>query len=91
MAQEIPREQAEAIIQELYDTTGNRAIYLKLDLSNLKAVKEAAEEFLRCPLYRRLLLTRVDILMQQGGQAARPLQQRRHNGTSDGRSDSGRI
>ncbi|KAF9241100.1 hypothetical protein BU15DRAFT_45208 [Melanogaster broomeanus] len=37
---------SETAIQELKASTGNEAIFLKLDLGNLKAVKAAAEEFL---------------------------------------------
>lgn len=37
----------EAAIQELKSTIGKEAVFLKLDLGNLKAVKKAAEEFLR--------------------------------------------
>ncbi|PPQ73482.1 hypothetical protein CVT26_010184 [Gymnopilus dilepis] len=40
------QEKVEAAIQELMDETGNEAIFLKLDLSDLKSVKAAAEEFL---------------------------------------------
>ncbi|KAG8214988.1 hypothetical protein J3R82DRAFT_8391 [Butyriboletus roseoflavus] len=39
--------QAEETIRQLKQDTGNEAIYLNLDLANLKAVKTAAEEFLR--------------------------------------------
>jgi len=39
-------ERAEAAIKELSKTTGKDAIFLKLDLSSLEAVKAAAEEFL---------------------------------------------
>jgi NAD(P)-dependent dehydrogenase (short-subunit alcohol dehydrogenase family) len=66
MAQEIPREAADVIIQELYEETGNRAILLKLDLSNLKAVKEAAEEFLSKE-------TQLHVLYNNGGILAPPI------------------
>jgi len=66
MAQEIAREAAEAVIQELYEVTGNRAIYLKLDLSSLKAVKEAAEEFLSKE-------TELHVLYNNGGIMAPPM------------------
>jgi len=39
---------AEEAIKELKEDTGKEAIFLKLDLSDLKAVKAAAEEFQRC-------------------------------------------
>lgn len=39
---------AEAAIQELKKTTGKEAIFLKVDLADLKSVKTAAEEFIRC-------------------------------------------
>lgn len=43
------RDQAksESAIQELKTSTGKEAVFLKLDLGNLNAVKTAAEEFLR--------------------------------------------
>jgi len=40
------QQKAEAAIHDLYQDTGKTAIFLKLDLANLQAVKEAAEEFL---------------------------------------------
>ena len=39
---------AEEAIKELKEETGKEGIFLKLDLSDLKAVKAAAEEFHRC-------------------------------------------
>jgi len=39
---------AEEAIRELKEETGKEGIFLKLDLSDLKAVKAAAEEFHRC-------------------------------------------
>jgi NAD(P)-dependent dehydrogenase (short-subunit alcohol dehydrogenase family) len=39
-------DRAKAAIEDLKQTTGNAAIWLKLDLSSLKSVKAAAEEFL---------------------------------------------
>jgi retinol dehydrogenase-12 len=39
-------ERAKAAIEDLKQTTGKEAIWLKLDLSSLKSVKAAAEEFL---------------------------------------------
>ncbi|EMD32477.1 hypothetical protein CERSUDRAFT_118808 [Gelatoporia subvermispora B] len=40
------KEKAEAAIQDLKEQTGKEAIFLQLDLSNLAAIKKAAEEFL---------------------------------------------
>ena len=44
------RSQGKAVeaIKELKEETGKEGIFLKLDLSDLKAVKAAAEEFHRC-------------------------------------------
>ena len=39
-------DRAKAAIEDLKRTTGKEAIWLKLDLSSLKSVKAAAEEFL---------------------------------------------
>jgi short-subunit dehydrogenase len=41
-------DRAKAAIEDLKQTTGKEAIFLKLDLSSLKSVKTAAEEFLEC-------------------------------------------
>jgi len=41
---------AEAAIEQLQQLTGKKGIFLKLDLASLKAVKSAAEEFLRYTL-----------------------------------------
>jgi retinol dehydrogenase 12 len=38
---------ARQVIQELKMETGKEALFLQLDLANLKAVKRCAEEFLR--------------------------------------------
>jgi len=38
----------EEAIKELKEETGKEAIFLRLDLSDLKAIKAAAEEFYRC-------------------------------------------
>jgi NAD(P)-dependent dehydrogenase (short-subunit alcohol dehydrogenase family) len=40
-------EKAESAIKSLKDITGKDAIFLQLDLANLKAIKAAAEEFNR--------------------------------------------
>jgi NAD(P)-dependent dehydrogenase (short-subunit alcohol dehydrogenase family) len=42
------QKKAEEAIKELKEETGKEGIFLKLDLSDLKAVKAAAEEFQRC-------------------------------------------
>jgi NAD(P)-dependent dehydrogenase (short-subunit alcohol dehydrogenase family) len=41
------QEKASAAIERLQSLTGKSAIFLKLDLADLKVVKAAAEEFLR--------------------------------------------
>ena len=41
-------DRAKAAIEDLKQTTGKEALWLKLDLSSLKSVKAAAEEFLEC-------------------------------------------
>ena len=41
-------DRAKAAIEDLKQTTGKEAIFLKLDLSSLKSVKTAAEDFLKC-------------------------------------------
>jgi NAD(P)-dependent dehydrogenase (short-subunit alcohol dehydrogenase family) len=38
---------SEEAIRQLKQETGNEAIFLKLDLGDLKAIKASAEEFLR--------------------------------------------
>jgi retinol dehydrogenase-12 len=40
-------EKAKAAIKKLKDATGQDAIFLNLDLANLKAIKAAADEFKR--------------------------------------------
>jgi retinol dehydrogenase 12 len=40
------QSRAEAAIQDLCEKTGKEAIWLKLDLADLKSVKEAAAEFI---------------------------------------------
>jgi retinol dehydrogenase-12 len=39
-------DRAKAAIEDLKLTTGNEAIWLKLDLASLNSIKAAAEEFL---------------------------------------------
>ncbi|CAK5262215.1 unnamed protein product [Mycena citricolor] len=58
---------AEAAIQELFETTGKRAIFLELDLADLGSVKRAAEEFLRKG-------TLLHILYNNGGIMAPPIE-----------------
>ena len=41
-------DRANAAIEDLKQTTEKEAIWLKLDLSSLKSIKTAAEEFLEC-------------------------------------------
>lgn len=41
------QEKVEVAIKDLKDITGKEAIFLKLDLADLKSVKAAAEEYLR--------------------------------------------
>jgi short-subunit dehydrogenase len=41
------QKKAEEAIKRLKELTGKEAIFLKLDLGDLKAVKSAAEEFQR--------------------------------------------
>ena len=40
-------DKANSAITELKEQTGKEAIFLKLDLADLKAVKSSAEEFIR--------------------------------------------
>ncbi|EEB90045.1 hypothetical protein MPER_11801, partial [Moniliophthora perniciosa FA553] len=40
------KKQSEEVIEELRKGTGKRAIFLELDLANLKSIRKAAEEFL---------------------------------------------
>jgi retinol dehydrogenase 12 len=55
------QEKAEAAITELKAETGKEAIFLKLDLANLKSVKAAAEEFKKCVLLPELAVTEVEL------------------------------
>ncbi|KIK99837.1 hypothetical protein PAXRUDRAFT_423419 [Paxillus rubicundulus Ve08.2h10] len=57
----------ETAIQELKFSTGNEAIFLKLDLGNLKAIKAAAEEFLSKE-------TRLDVLVNNAGVMFSPIE-----------------
>ena len=41
------QEKVEAAIRDLKNSTGKEAIFLKLDLADLKSVKASAEEYLR--------------------------------------------
>jgi NAD(P)-dependent dehydrogenase (short-subunit alcohol dehydrogenase family) len=41
------QEKTEAAIKDLKEQTGKEALWLKLDLADLAAVKAAAQEFLR--------------------------------------------
>ncbi|KAF8843276.1 NAD(P)-binding protein [Paxillus ammoniavirescens] len=64
---------SEAAIQELKLSTGSEAIFLKLDLGNLKAVKAAAEEFLSKE-------TRLDVLINNAGVMFSPTEDLTANG-----------
>lgn len=44
------KEKAEQAILDLKEQTGKEAIFLELDLSDLRSVKAAAEQFQRCEL-----------------------------------------
>ncbi len=41
------KEKTEKAIEELRAKTGHDALFLELDLANLKSIKSAAEDFLR--------------------------------------------
>lgn len=41
------QEKADAAIRKLKEETGKEALFLELDLSNLAAVRKAAEDFMR--------------------------------------------
>ena len=45
------KSKADAAIKQLKDETGKEALFIELDLANLKSVKKAAEEFMRHALY----------------------------------------
>ena len=47
------QEKVEVAIKDLKDITGKEAIFLKLDLADLKSVKAAAEEYLRFVFRRK--------------------------------------
>lgn len=61
-------EKAERAIADLKTTTGREAHFLKLDLANLRAVKEAAEDFLSKEI-------RLDILFNSAGVMMCPVQE----------------
>jgi hypothetical protein len=64
----------QAAISELKDITGKEALFLQLDLADLKSVKAAANDFLRYTclfyIYKLSLAERMDVL-QQGNRTAR--------------------
>jgi len=62
------REKTEAAIEQLKNLTGGQAIFLKLDLANLKAVKIAAAEFLSKE-------KELHVLFNNGGVMAPPIDQ----------------
>jgi NAD(P)-dependent dehydrogenase (short-subunit alcohol dehydrogenase family) len=45
------KSKATAAIEELKQVTGREAIFLKLDLADLRQVKQAAEEFMRYAVF----------------------------------------
>ncbi|EIN12416.1 NAD(P)-binding protein [Punctularia strigosozonata HHB-11173 SS5] len=58
---------AEEAIRELKEETGREAVFLKLDLGDLRSVKRAAEEFLRRE-------KRLDVLFNNAGVAVPPME-----------------
>lgn len=54
------QEKAEVAIKDLKDSTGKEAVFLKLDLTDLKSVKAAAEEYLSKE-------TKLDVLFNNAG------------------------
>ena len=70
-------EKAKSAIAELKEQTGKEAIFLKLDLADLKSVKSSAEEFIRYAwsiIYNIYIIRRLKIF-QQGKGAPCPVQQ----------------
>ncbi|KAI0743734.1 NAD(P)-binding protein [Daedaleopsis nitida] len=59
---------ARATIQELFAETGQKAIFLKLDLANLRSVKSAASGFMSKE-------SRLDVLFNSGGVMFPPVEQ----------------
>ncbi|KAJ2929773.1 hypothetical protein H1R20_g7322, partial [Candolleomyces eurysporus] len=57
------QEKAESAIQDLKNETGKEAIFLKLDLASLKAVKAAAEEFLNKERELHVLFNNAGLMM----------------------------
>ncbi|KAJ7312877.1 NAD(P)-binding protein [Mycena albidolilacea] len=75
------QKKAEAAIEELYESTGKRAVFLHLDLSDLLSVKRAAMEFLRVNLY--LLFSKeqeLHVLYNNGGIMVPPIQEATRTG-----------
>jgi len=62
------QEKAFAAIKELSEVTGKEAIFLKLDLSDLKGIKAAAEEFLSKE-------TQLHVLFNNAGVMVPPVEQ----------------
>ena len=55
------KQRAEDAIADLKKQTGKEAIFLELDLANLKGIKKSAETFLRCEfLLRTVVLVDID-------------------------------
>ena len=53
------KSKADAAIRELKESTGREALFLQLDLGNLKAIRASAEEFLGYVSSRHYSLLRV--------------------------------
>lgn len=67
---------SERAIEELKISTGKEAVFLKLDLASLKAIKTAAEEFLRSTLFvHESDVWSAKIYRQQGDPVRRSYQQ----------------
>lgn len=62
------KAKAEEAIQRLKEETGKEAIFLELDLADLRKVKKAAEEFMSKE-------TQLDVLFNSGGVMAPPIEQ----------------
>lgn len=51
------------VIKQLKEDTKNEAIFLKLDLGDLKSIKASAEEFLRCDCISFTLAFYTDVVL----------------------------
>ena len=69
-------EKARAAIEDLKQETGREAIFLELDLSSLRDIKAAADEFLQC-VYNGFKWAMADSCIdQERNRTPRPDQQR---------------